>query len=719
MKFQDVCSDLRLGMLLEEEEASVRFVRRQWPEVTDKQLALLSKADPTPGKSHVPWLAKLLKAGRIRLPEDAARSKRVLRRLEDLKTQRVITGEPANISRHQSLGDVEDLLALYKGRQSKESAWRAGEAVGEEQVIDDPPYSVLKIATPEVAAKLCRGTQYCVKDPRWSKSYLARGALYLVLKDGERVALLHGPTGSAKDPSDRDLQPAQQEELAPLAWRLFGKPEDTEVSSGVLGAMIARHPSATRDDAKKLGSHAMHWWLTTHTTTADDIRELSDSALSDAAREAYGKPIAQRLWSEVEQRAIKDPMHWAKIIGFYGITDGPLYSALLQADSYWHAAQYLAGLAEGGHASGESQRRAIRRMLEKLDWSLMPVDELRELKIKPEEVLTVDDVRKHPDADIVKWLAEHGAWSMLETLAGKWIEMEDPDNDARYKGVVGLIAKLMHDAGRTREAQTIARQLAEHPEDSLEHIHRIVDGPEAIHPHALFAVRKGLSSLIKDLHKAPAKHAARWLDYEPLKIAALQHGGGEAGDYLGLWLRSGRPVSALATDHLLAAMVMHAYPDWTMYLRTRLTPEGEGLLLKTHAGQRKWYVERMAKLGIDISDFLQAANDPALKKEYLDAGGRLSKSDVESLADRRMDPSEVLSMPQFVGKVLPQLEERIVRSASRAVLLRYAKTVARNGTQDDIRRFRQLVEKQMDPKGFVSSRHREALRSALGVLKEG
>lgn len=198
-------------------EATIEDIQRRIPILLSKyfkgqperesieQLRLAAEADPTRGK-YVEWLARQLKAGRIRLPEDTEKLKANLNRFNKIKNRL----EVRDINRYTP-GELARAIRPYEtsARQEKKLG-RAGKLVlppGSELVIEKGPYQVVKITGVEAATKLSSGTEWCTANEEWAKEYLASGPLYLVYKNGERWMLAHYPSDQFMDIYDEECDP--------------------------------------------------------------------------------------------------------------------------------------------------------------------------------------------------------------------------------------------------------------------------------------------------------------------------------------------------------------------------------------------------------------------------------------------------------------------------------------------------------------------------------
>ncbi len=175
-----------------------------WEAISPARLELLAKqfgvdpvwighcaaADPTDGK-YVSWILKLWKAGKLRFPEDTEKVHTRLSQFTKLSRTSTWTG-PKDLNRFASYADlVREIEAAAPG---KKQAARTARDEGAELLAEKDDRLLYKVTTPEAAANLFRGTEWCVKDPKFFNEYNPRLFYHLaVLGEGgeEPFKLLH------------------------------------------------------------------------------------------------------------------------------------------------------------------------------------------------------------------------------------------------------------------------------------------------------------------------------------------------------------------------------------------------------------------------------------------------------------------------------------------------------------------------------------------------
>jgi len=177
---------------------------KAFPQFGEAEIREAAEADPSLAKKYLSWIVRQVQAEQIRFPEDTEKVHEALSKFERLKNSPRFQA-PKDIGQYRSYGDLADAIDSATGQESKKEKVRVKEVEGAQQVYDDGTYQVLKITTPESSAALCHGTDWCVKDPRFSKDYLKDGPLYLILKNGEKYVLAHPESRQYKDVRDREV----------------------------------------------------------------------------------------------------------------------------------------------------------------------------------------------------------------------------------------------------------------------------------------------------------------------------------------------------------------------------------------------------------------------------------------------------------------------------------------------------------------------------------
>ena len=169
--------------LTEDIKSKIELLSRKYypdlaPEEAESKINEALKADPTPGKKYLDWVVKMHKEGVLRFPEDAEKVQKTLKQFDRVKKLREFEGK--DIGRYGSYGELVKGIEPYLKKRPKREERRVKEVQGAKVVLDKPPFKVYRLDTEEAAAKLCRNTEWCVKDPRYYRRYTETGPIYLV-----------------------------------------------------------------------------------------------------------------------------------------------------------------------------------------------------------------------------------------------------------------------------------------------------------------------------------------------------------------------------------------------------------------------------------------------------------------------------------------------------------------------------------------------------------
>jgi hypothetical protein len=203
-------------LVLEDIENKIPYLTRQFPNVTADEIRDMINYDPTGRKGKfVPWMAKLRSIGNIKFPEDGEKINEALKEFIAQVQSPQFIGEK-DINTYKTYGDLAKILDKNKGKTSVGAAVRQATERGMEIVHEDSTYKIYKITTQEAAAKACRHTKWCVKDPEYSQHYLKNGPLYMITKQDKPYVLFHFESGSIKDVYDSAINKKTANELRHL-----------------------------------------------------------------------------------------------------------------------------------------------------------------------------------------------------------------------------------------------------------------------------------------------------------------------------------------------------------------------------------------------------------------------------------------------------------------------------------------------------------------------
>lgn len=188
--------------ILADLESKIPQVRKQFPNMDDRQameyIKMLAKYDPTVSKNYLAWIAKQVKNGQIRMPEDGDK---VLERLTFFDNNKIKNSwknkYPNDIYKfdfHTLADAVDDISGLGEEAKSKREKEKINTNIeGAKLVYNKSPYTVYKITDRLAAHEFGKNAEWCTKhlDALHCSVYLAQGPLYVIFKDGKRIAQMH------------------------------------------------------------------------------------------------------------------------------------------------------------------------------------------------------------------------------------------------------------------------------------------------------------------------------------------------------------------------------------------------------------------------------------------------------------------------------------------------------------------------------------------------
>lgn len=206
-------------------------------------------ADPTPGKGYTAWILKQVKAGEVRLPEDADAVRRLLAAWEEVKAR--CTGPGGRDIHRHGYRELASLVRRAEGTASRRQRELTAKREGARVVGRDGEFRVVEVTAAEAAAIYSRGTRWCTADPEAAAGYLGTGRLYVLFDGGRRLALAHWATGQLRDVRDRPaVLPAGLKRLLRRATgRRVGPGREGRMQrlAGLLGAPAGRAAEAWRE----------------------------------------------------------------------------------------------------------------------------------------------------------------------------------------------------------------------------------------------------------------------------------------------------------------------------------------------------------------------------------------------------------------------------------------------------------------------------------------
>jgi hypothetical protein len=179
----------------------------------------IKQADPTGDKGdYAFWIGRLLAKSMIRFPEDIDKVKEKLQLY--IKVKDKATDVNKDIMVYKTYSELVETLEKYKEKENIPESKREIEKrminEGQKIIYQDATYTLMQLSNPESCSVLFRDTEWCVKDPRFSKEYLKQADLYYFIKNNKPYALFHLPSKQWYDKYDRPLKTAVMKELYPI-----------------------------------------------------------------------------------------------------------------------------------------------------------------------------------------------------------------------------------------------------------------------------------------------------------------------------------------------------------------------------------------------------------------------------------------------------------------------------------------------------------------------
>lgn len=201
--------------LLVEDLASRRpFLQKQFPDLTDEELADAAEVDPTGDQgSYIAWILKsfrwnggydsMFRQGLLRGYTQALAE--ILGKFHDLKSKPGFVGD-RDINKYRHMYELNQTVRRNEGLVTKGERKRDLRRDGVVHLKHQGEYDLYKITNAVAAAHVFRGTTWCVKDPKWFDNDTYAGSpFFYIAKDGEPYILYHPGTGEFKDVENRDV----------------------------------------------------------------------------------------------------------------------------------------------------------------------------------------------------------------------------------------------------------------------------------------------------------------------------------------------------------------------------------------------------------------------------------------------------------------------------------------------------------------------------------
>lgn len=164
--------------------------------------------DPTRSGEYSLWILTLVVKGLIIFPEDQEKVREILTYYDKLKPRLPL--EHRNIWAFRNYSDLRKVvLTALPELKSATDLQREGTKLIAEQVLRGTTYEIYELTTPEATSRAAKNTGWCVCNLETAQKFLKEGNLFLVLADGERVALAHQPSHQVMDVDDNPISPSK------------------------------------------------------------------------------------------------------------------------------------------------------------------------------------------------------------------------------------------------------------------------------------------------------------------------------------------------------------------------------------------------------------------------------------------------------------------------------------------------------------------------------
>jgi len=244
MRLSFLVSDL----LDEDLESKVRLFSTMFRDVSpseaEKLVRQIAESDPTEKKIYLHWLVRQVKQKAIRLPEDHERVNEVLKTFDKLKRQ-----FPEKDINRYTFHELEAKADQLKGVdvRSKRSIEKEIKAKGAKKVYESGDMYVMEITTPEAAEIYAKGTQWCTSNREDATEFLDQGPLYIFVKDDEKLAQLHLPSGQLKDVTNWSMEPD-------TSMKAFIRQMPTKSIEEKIGKAACLRVSLSREEERKIAN---------------------------------------------------------------------------------------------------------------------------------------------------------------------------------------------------------------------------------------------------------------------------------------------------------------------------------------------------------------------------------------------------------------------------------------------------------------------------------
>lgn len=222
-------------------DAKIDLLTRQM-QLSKEQVELCIAADPSPNQSDfVTWIARMVKGGFIRLPEDTEGIKENLSRFQTQKRQPGFGGNK-DINTYKTPGELSRTLEANAMTVVHSKNFETFKNLpGQKTIVQKGDFVIFKVTNPEALRILSDSTDWCTRHGSAS-SYLKTGPSYVVFYRGLPFAQLHPSSNQYKDRRDESLIVQYHQSSTKKRYKGWGHYED--VPGPLIGTTIT-HPIAS------------------------------------------------------------------------------------------------------------------------------------------------------------------------------------------------------------------------------------------------------------------------------------------------------------------------------------------------------------------------------------------------------------------------------------------------------------------------------------------
>jgi hypothetical protein len=253
-------------------EDRIALLVKKYPKVPEEDIRKLVTLDPTGGK-YLEWLVR--NHGEISPFMDSMHGLKTIRTAlvfyDKVKRSPVLLEYmdlPSDINRIH-INELYLAWAKYKKHdlRSEREKIENAKKLGSKVIYDKNGYKIIKIEgnneyTTLAACMYAKGTKWCTSEGGTASSYLARGPLYVVFKDGQKI--LQTDLKSWQNPESEDVNIIENDELSRMLvdsgvlsdpevvlWNLVRKNYLSTPKWPAVEQVLAQHPEAAFEYARR------------------------------------------------------------------------------------------------------------------------------------------------------------------------------------------------------------------------------------------------------------------------------------------------------------------------------------------------------------------------------------------------------------------------------------------------------------------------------------